>query len=619
MDVKPGSKRRRPGAVPEGPKLFGSKDQIDQEQPSKKGQSLKNKIRSLRRLLARPELPRNLRIDKKRMLKKLLERHAESQVGKREKKYYEKYKQIKFHEMQKAERKLRKAQKALAELQAANASEPELQAAEVVLEAAKDDIIYIKWFPKHLKYVGLFAKADSKDERLEARKEALRRWARANAAANTFTTSPPAADANVDFDESEDEQMGGSVSSDSDHDDDEGEEEAEEEEGRDKKAKPAVQGKKSEAKKPEKDSKDSSSSGEDGSEAAEEAMNKRKRQRTASVSSRDSRKHEEQKPDKVDKAKKDKPVDTGLAVPSKVKNHAAVILPSRPVARKPPHLRTALGAGALLPGQTAACDVDSAIDPESGAAQVEIAMDPFFAGDDVGGGGGEVAFQEEAWDDSMLPVQGERIGYGEARGGGGYEVRGPRGSAARWEKEHMDTARYKGKEHARGLMTTTNGQPAGAGAGDAPRSGAGKPAADLSHLSGRKLRRAQRAQEYAKKRTDPSSSGIASFLPGAGTYSESFFGTDKDPGARMISSTRVAHANRAAHGQKRPWGDAHARDRDSGSGSGAWGRGANAGSSTPAGYRPHTSQASLNGAHAAATSAPNPAKAGKAHLKFVEA
>ena len=179
--------------------------------------SLKNKLRSLQRLLNReknPGLPRPAAHGKVRLLRKLEAAAKVQDIESKEKRYSELYHRVKFFERRKAERRLKKAQKNLTDLQNKDKKE-EISTNETLLEEeytrevkrCEEDVVYVKWFPKHIKYVSLYpSRITSKDEQLDIRRAALRRWTLINAEANMFIPTPPSQDVTVNFGEEDDEE-----------------------------------------------------------------------------------------------------------------------------------------------------------------------------------------------------------------------------------------------------------------------------------------------------------------------------------------------------------------------------------------------------------------------------
>jgi hypothetical protein len=514
MDPHGKGRRFKPKSTAFGdaPKLF------DEAKGSK---SLKNRMRSLQRLLARPGLPRTLRVDKKGTLRKLAEQVAAKKTTARERRFHIRYKEVKFMEAKKAGRRARRAGAAVTELEAA-AARGESEATAAALAAARgaradalDNVAYVEWFPRHLRYVALYAhRTPSEDSRLEERRAALRRWARANSEARAFLPQAPAADAGVDFGEdSESEEEGGA-----------------------------------------------GGGGVENGEGAPAA---------AAAPARP--------PSAKRKRSEDEGAGEGGAVTAQRKQRkevapaAALTLPARPVARKTGAAKRAdeLSKRVAL-GGLAACDEDGAMDLD---AQADIVEDPFFASG-LGAGvprAGEIVFREEEVSEEQEAAWAEGGGMSK----GGYTVRGPSGASARWEREHANAARYRGGGPSMGGAAKAGAgreeeeeEKKGAEGGAAPAGGKVQvEGPDLSHLVGRKLKRAQRAATFAASKRDADGGAI---MPGADRFTESFFGTARDPGARLVSSDKLAVANQR---------DAAAFGR------GGWSRGgaaaAGAGSSRP--------------------------------------
>jgi hypothetical protein len=130
--------------------------------PATQGKSLKNKLRSLQRLLNReknPGLPRPAVHGKVRLLRKLEAAAKVHNIESKEKRYSELYHHVKFFERRKAERRLKKAQKKLEDLRkggegdmeskSANIDKEEvkllLQQCEEEVKECEDNVLYVKW------------------------------------------------------------------------------------------------------------------------------------------------------------------------------------------------------------------------------------------------------------------------------------------------------------------------------------------------------------------------------------------------------------------------------------------------------------------------------------------
>ena len=466
--------------------------------------SLRHRIRGLERLLRKPGLAVQAHKDKTRLLRKLQAQQSEKSVQAREVRYAERYKAVRFYEQQKAARRLKAARKA-----AEGGGDAQQRAA-----SCEADVAYVKWFPRHLRYVALYADAaKSADAKLLARRAALRAWALANAAAGAFLLSPPegAEAAGAEDGEAASEEEGG------------GEEGA------------LAEGAAAEA------------------QVAAPAPQARRAPADAPPP------QQQQEPlRKASKRKRPEDAAEPAAPPPAAPAAAAlerVSLPSRPQPPKPSRRHgtaAASGADADLEAvdEFAAVGAAGAQGPSISAP----APDPFFyslgsaGASDAGAASAPppapLVFVEEAG----AAAWGDEDGGGAAAGGGGggggataswrgdfaRPVYGARTSAARYERENLAAPRYRDFAVARGVG---GGAPAGAAAQQRPaEEGAGAGAA--AGLSGRKLKRAERAMAFNK------GAGGSGGGAGGGRETEAFFGTDKDPLARLKSQGRVERSER---------------------------------------------------------------------------
>lgn len=144
--------------------------------------SIKNQIRSIERLL-RKALPLEVKdAQQKRLedLKKQADLHARAEL---ERKMARRYRKVKFFERRKIERAIRRLEK----LQRAASDNPSEEAARHAvhitqqLARLKEDLEYVRFFPKTEKYVSLFMGDD--DENVIAQRNKLRDQIKANLAA----------------------------------------------------------------------------------------------------------------------------------------------------------------------------------------------------------------------------------------------------------------------------------------------------------------------------------------------------------------------------------------------------------------------------------------------------
>ncbi|KAJ4722582.1 rRNA-processing protein EFG1 [Melia azedarach] len=150
-----------------------SKGLAVEKKPKPKSVSLKNQIRSVERML-RKELPAEVR---EAQQKKLEELKKQQEIHNRlavERKIFLRDRKIKFFERRKIERRIRRLEK----LQ--RASSGQAQDAEITeqLFKLKEDLEYVRFFPKTEKYVSLFTGGDDLD--VVDRRNRLRKQIKAN-------------------------------------------------------------------------------------------------------------------------------------------------------------------------------------------------------------------------------------------------------------------------------------------------------------------------------------------------------------------------------------------------------------------------------------------------------
>ncbi|KAJ9154226.1 hypothetical protein P3X46_027584 [Hevea brasiliensis] len=144
-----------------------------EKKPKPKSVSLKNQIRSTERML-RKELPPEVREAQEKKLeglKKQQEIHSRLAL---ERKIFLRDRKIKFFERRKIERRIRRLEK----LQ--RASSGQAQDAEITeqLSKLKEDLEYVRFFPKTEKYLSLFTGGDDSD--IVDRRNGLRKQIKAN-------------------------------------------------------------------------------------------------------------------------------------------------------------------------------------------------------------------------------------------------------------------------------------------------------------------------------------------------------------------------------------------------------------------------------------------------------
>uniref|UniRef100_A0A0C9S8R6 rRNA-processing protein EFG1 n=1 Tax=Wollemia nobilis TaxID=56998 RepID=A0A0C9S8R6_9CONI len=223
-------KRRVSGRPPKSGRGLGVRNkEIDKKaarskEADKKAKpvSLKNQIRSIQRML-RKNLPQEVKEAQEKKLeelRKLMELQVRSEL---ERKMALRYRKVKFFERRKIERRIRRLEK----LQRATLEHPGeevvAQAEEIFLQLAhlKEDLEYVRFFPKTEKYVSLFMGGDEPE--LVAKRNKLRELIKANlvaAAASGVDLEETGSDDDGTMDISEDEFfLAGSSSDEADADD----------------------------------------------------------------------------------------------------------------------------------------------------------------------------------------------------------------------------------------------------------------------------------------------------------------------------------------------------------------------------------------------------------------
>lgn len=138
-----------------------------------KSATLKNQIRSVERML-RKNLPPEIReVQEKKLegLKKQQDIHTRLAV---ERKIFLRYRKIKFFERRKIERRIRRLEK----LQRATSGQAQDAENSVQLSKLKEDLEYVRFFPKTEKYVALFTGSD--DSEIADKRNRLRKQIKAN-------------------------------------------------------------------------------------------------------------------------------------------------------------------------------------------------------------------------------------------------------------------------------------------------------------------------------------------------------------------------------------------------------------------------------------------------------
>ncbi|EGV63828.1 18S rRNA maturation protein [Yamadazyma tenuis] len=124
---------------------------------------IKKKIRDIHRLLQRPTLPADVRVNNERTLK-ALEVQLNNVVQKsNEKKNAKKYHMVRFFERKKATRLVKQARIALSAAEESN-DRKAAKKARVFLKHKEIDLVYTVLFPKMEKYISLYPNSKNEDE-----------------------------------------------------------------------------------------------------------------------------------------------------------------------------------------------------------------------------------------------------------------------------------------------------------------------------------------------------------------------------------------------------------------------------------------------------------------------
>ncbi|KAI9204081.1 uncharacterized protein BJ171DRAFT_507591 [Polychytrium aggregatum] len=122
------------------------------QQESHSSAAVRKRIRDTERLLKRPNLAADVRVELERRLQSLKFEVSENTQEQKEKTLYEKYKYLRFVEQKKVSRKLRQAEKLVAD-----STEPD-EALLRQLHYYKVLMNYIQHYPRDMKYIALFPK-----------------------------------------------------------------------------------------------------------------------------------------------------------------------------------------------------------------------------------------------------------------------------------------------------------------------------------------------------------------------------------------------------------------------------------------------------------------------------
>lgn len=130
-----------------------------------KKQSLKNQIRAIRRMLGRNKdsMSEEARAHQEKRLRSLEQKQMDNKQREKERKLAKRYHHVKFFEKKKVLKKIKQLERRLKSASSSTSSSP-ISDVQHELQRARDNLIYIQYFPKNAKYVSLFAKSDEKTD-----------------------------------------------------------------------------------------------------------------------------------------------------------------------------------------------------------------------------------------------------------------------------------------------------------------------------------------------------------------------------------------------------------------------------------------------------------------------
>lgn len=124
---------------------------------NKGGSKIKKKIRDIRRLLSRDNLPSDVVVANERALKILEGELQNVQSKQQSQRMAGRYQKVRFFEKKKAERHYRHAKRKLEALEAEDGSKEDVAKAQKALKKASVELAYVLNFPTNEKYVALYA------------------------------------------------------------------------------------------------------------------------------------------------------------------------------------------------------------------------------------------------------------------------------------------------------------------------------------------------------------------------------------------------------------------------------------------------------------------------------
>uniref|UniRef100_A0A5B6Z8A3 rRNA-processing protein EFG1 n=1 Tax=Davidia involucrata TaxID=16924 RepID=A0A5B6Z8A3_DAVIN len=166
-------KRRLAGRKPVSSRRSKGLGVDKKPKPKPKFVSLKNQIRSVERML-RKDLPPEVRVAQERKLEGLRKQQEIHNRLAVERKIFLRDRKIKFFERRKIERRIRRLEKQ----QRASSGQAQVAGIAEQLSKLKEDLEYVRFFPKTEKYVALFMGGD--DTEIVDRRNRLRKQIKAN-------------------------------------------------------------------------------------------------------------------------------------------------------------------------------------------------------------------------------------------------------------------------------------------------------------------------------------------------------------------------------------------------------------------------------------------------------
>ncbi|KAH7302203.1 hypothetical protein KP509_23G060600 [Ceratopteris richardii] len=169
------------GKNPTGVKRPFDKTTKKKKKKKNKLPSIKNQMRSIERLL-RKDLPSEVQDAQKKLLEALKKQEEEHKRSELERKMSIRYRRVKFFERRKIERRIKRVEKLLVAMDASDpAGKDQTSHLSEQLAQLKEDLEYVRFFPRSEKYVSLFI--GNEDMEVIAKRNKLREQIKANIAA----------------------------------------------------------------------------------------------------------------------------------------------------------------------------------------------------------------------------------------------------------------------------------------------------------------------------------------------------------------------------------------------------------------------------------------------------